>query len=233
MKSARSAQSKYLCQLATDWDGTAIPVGAMVEQKVDGWRALYLRDHNDEPGLFTRCGLLIEGVRHIVHRLNAMEEAAGEPMFFDGEFQAGTTLAETKVWCESCWKSGGEAGTFYVFDSMSQADWLGGGTETENIARKMRLTELWHAADRELADRWSWRQGSLGRDDIGPSVRVLPHCHVFEEAGVKSLAISHWEAGLEGIVLKDPLGTYQRDRCSQWLKIGRPFRNTLMRKQAA
>ena len=40
-----------------------------------------------------------------------MEEVAGEPLFFDAEFQVDGTLLATKAWCERGHKLGGSAGT--------------------------------------------------------------------------------------------------------------------------
>lgn len=87
----------------------------MIEPKVDGWHALYLRNQDNQPALDTPGGFRIEGVGHIVHRLRAMGAGADEPVFFDGEFQVGIRLAETKACCEGVWKSGGEAGIGFVY----------------------------------------------------------------------------------------------------------------------
>jgi hypothetical protein len=82
----------------------------VAEQKVDAFRALYLRNREGKPGLWTRNGYPIEGVGHILHQLAAMERIAGEPLMIDGEFCVGDgpdTLATTKAWCERDWKQGG------------------------------------------------------------------------------------------------------------------------------
>lgn len=69
----------------------------MWEQKIDGWRALRFPGIDGKVRLWTRNGQTIEGAGHILHRLALMEQVAGEPMVFDGEFQLGGTLEATKA----------------------------------------------------------------------------------------------------------------------------------------
>lgn len=221
-----------LCQLASTWRGHDPPAGALIEQKVDGWRAVWMHNLEGLPRLFTRTGVLIEGTGHIQHRLEAMERAAGMPMVFDGEIQVGTTLQETKAWCELGHKQGGEAGTFYVFDCMSYDDWKAGGSDTPLIQRKMRLTGLWHAGEKLLSEDWDWRPGSRGRDADSHPVRVLPHAMAWERADIVRAAVHVWNSGGEGVMLKELDAPYQRNRSKTWLKVGRPWQDRLGWKEA-
>lgn len=216
-----------LCQLAGDWRGDHPPAGAMLEQKVDGFRAVYLRGVEGLPRLFTRGGCTIEGTGHIRHRIALMEKAAGERLVLDGEFQVGGTLKATKAWCERDWKQGGEAGTLFAFDLLTQAEWAAGGSDRPLQERKARLVELWHAAEAMVQDEWDWREGSFGADAEIQPVRVLPHVHVFTRDEVIDLAQGVWSTGGEGCVLKDMAAGYERKRNSNWLKVGRPWRERL------
>lgn len=224
-----------LCQLAGNFTGS-IPCAAIAEQKVDGFRALYLRDRQDKPGLYTRNGCPIEGVGHILHALAAIERQAGEPLMIDGEFCVGDgpdTLAATKRWVERDHKLGGEAGTYHAFDAMPFADWQRGGTDTPWIDRKERLKALALAVETDAAEQWMWRAGSRGRDEGRQAVRVLPHRDVWHVDEAIEMAGEMWAAGLEGIVVKDAFAPYVRARSNAWLKVGRPWRDKLQWRKAA
>lgn len=226
---------QQLCQLAGNFTG-AIPCGAIGEQKIDGFRGLYLRDRDGKPGLWTRNGYPIEGVGHILHQLAAFERHAGEPLMIDGEFCVGDgpdTLATTKAWCEREWKLGGEAGTFHAFDLMPHADWMRGGSSAPWHERKARLQALALAVETDTSYQWEWRAGSRGRDEGRQAVRILPHRDLWHVDEALEMAGEMWAAGLEGIVLKDPFAGYTRARSNSWLKCGRPWRDKLQWKQAA
>lgn len=222
-----------ITQLAREWDGKHPPAGAMLEEKRDGWRAIYLRGVEGIPRLFTRGGVTIEGTGHIRHRIALMERAAGERLVVDGEFQVGSTLRETKAWCEAGWKQGGEAGTFYAFDCLTQAEWKAGGSDVPLYQRKARLVELWHAAEALVRDEWDWRPGSRGSDQDSQPVRVLPHVHAFTRQEVVDLVAGIWSCGGEGAVIKDMTAPYRRNRSKDWMKVGRPWQQKLGWKEAA
>lgn len=154
-----------LCQLAGVWSG-AVPDGGMVmQEKVDGWRALWLPDHTGQRMLFTRNGCPIGGVGHIAWQLERMEAAAGQPMVFDGEFQVGGTLDATKRWCESGWKAGGEAGQLFVFDAVPLADWQRGECPMPYHERRRMLEEAFQAVEGE---EWTWPPDRTAGTLCGP-----------------------------------------------------------------
>jgi ATP-dependent DNA ligase len=225
-----------LCQLVGAWDGRNLPDGAVIETKHDGFRALYIRDWEGRPGLWTRGGIPIEGVGHILHELAAFERIAGEPLMIDGEFCVGDgpdTLATTKAWCEREWKFGGEAGTFYAFDCLSFEDWMRGGSSQPWWQRKQRLQALALAVETDAEHMWTWRPGSRGRDEGRQAVRVLPHREVWHVDEAIEMAGEMWAAGLEGCVVKDAFAPYVRARSNSWLKVGRPWRDRLGWRAAA
>lgn len=205
-----------LCQLAGDWRGDLPAGGAMIERKFDGWRALYLPDHLGKPRLFTRNGVPLEGVDHITWHLGRMAEAAGEPMFFDGELVVGDTLAETKAWCESGWKRGGIAGTFHAFDCMPLREWQDGGTDRPLVERKKHLRDL---VDTAAEDCWDWRPGSYGADLETLPVSFVEDGWAFDTADVITEARRIWAQGGEGVVVKDAEAPYRRNRNGAWLKV--------------
>jgi len=138
---------RELCELASDWRGI-VPAGStMYEQRVDGWRALRFPGIDDKVRLRTRSGHPIDGAGHILHRLALMEQLAGKPMVFNGEFQVGDTLEATEHWCERGWRLGGEAGTFHAFDCLTLAEWRAGSTERPLYERKAQLQALARAVD--------------------------------------------------------------------------------------
>ena len=200
-----------LCQLAGRWAGGVPEHGIIAEEKRDGWRALWF-----QPALWTRNGFQIEGVAHITHWLRLMERVAGQPMFFDGELVVDGTLAATKAWCETGWKRGGNAGTLYLFDCMTLADWTNGGGADPWHVRKAKLQSLWKAAQ-EHPLSWEWPEGLHG--DAPLSVKILADQWLFDASDVQAEAQRVWAAGGEGLVLKDPEATYQRARSNAWMKV--------------
>lgn len=217
----------HLCQLAGSWAGT-LPAWSIGEQKVDGFRALWLRDREGRPRLFSRNGFDLPGTEHIAHELMAFERHAGHRLFIDGEFvvgETGDTLATTKRWVESGHKLGGTAGTFYAFDCLPYDDWYRGGTDQPWFQRKARLEQLSLSVASDAEHQWTWRQGARG-DEPCP-VRVVPHADVWTVDDAVQMASEMWAAGLEGIVLKDAESSYQRNRNPAWLKVGRPWQSKL------
>lgn len=205
-----------LCQLAKDWQGELPERGAMVEEKRDGWRALYLRDHTGTPRLFTRNGMLIQGVGHIVWHLAQLEKVAGRPMVFDGEFQVGWTLEATKAWAERGWKAGGEAGTYYAFDCLTLAEWERGGSDRPLIGRKNELSALFAGAEQ---DGWTWRPGSHGRDELSHPLELAQDSWAFDAGDVLDEARRVWARGGEGVMVKDAEAPYRRNRNGSWQKV--------------
>lgn len=195
------------------------------EVKHNGIRALWLRDHHGTPNLYTREGYEIPGVDHIKHELAAWERHAGERMFLDGEFviDSADSLAATEAWCDKGHKLGGTAGVFYVFDGFAYNDWFRGGTDVIWLERKARLERLAKAVASDEPHRWDWRPGSRGAECGIDPVTVVPHQELWTVDCVVEMTFAMWNAGLEGIVLKNAEAGYQRSRNSAWRKVGRLF----------
>lgn len=193
--------------------------GLMAEEKRNGWRCLWLTGIDGKARLFTRQGHPIEGAGHIAYCLALMERAAGMPMVFDGEFQIGDSLEATKAWCESGWRTGGEAGKLHLFDCLTMDEWRTGGTDTPLYVRKARLEALSRAVDEDEALSWDWRPGSRGDDAWRASCPILPDQWVSDVRDVLSEARRVWATGGEGLMLKDPEAPYRRKRNTAWLKV--------------
>jgi len=210
---------RELCQLAGVWDLTSVPAGGcMAEEKIDGFRALHFRDWRGRPGLFTRNGHQIEGVSHILNKLDIMEQLAGERLMFDGEFQVEGTLAATKRWCERGWKIGGDAGTMHLFDVIPEADWRQGGCDMPLYERKKRLGELIKAAE-AVPHAWMWREGTHGREPDGPAVTMIEDEWAVDAGEALALARRVWAVHGEGIMLKEATAPYRRTRSDAWQKV--------------
>ncbi|QZP06772.1 hypothetical protein [Caenibius sp. WL] len=208
-----------LCQLAQDWRGDLPAGGAMIEPKIDGWRALYFRGIDGQPRLWTRGGHPIEGVGHILHRCRLMESMAGHPLFIDGEFQVDGSLAATKAWCERGWRFGGEAGLFHMFDVMPHSEWIAGGTDRPLHERKAMLADLARQVEEDPSLSWEWRPGSHGRDGEASPLIIMPDSWAFDAGDVLDAANRIWAAGGEGCMIKDADSPYQRNRCGSWRKV--------------
>lgn len=221
-----------LCMLAGDWTGAMPPGGLMVEEKRDGFRALYFRGHDGQPGLWTRNGHPINGVDHILWRLHQLERAAGQPLFIDGEFQVDDSLAATKLWCESGWKRGGTAGTFHGFDCVPFVNWVKGGWEKPLHYRKAYLARQFDKVAADASLQWEWRPGSFGADEGATALTLIEDTWAFDAADVIDEARRVWARDGEGIMLKDAEAPYQRNRSNAWMKVKRENQHRWMRRAA-
>lgn len=225
----------HLCQLAGTWNRT-LPDWCVGEVKHDGFRALWLRDHQGNPKLFTRNGHEIPGTAHVAHELLAFERHAGHRLFVDGEYvvgEAGDTLATTKRWVESGHRLGGTAGTFWAFDGFAYDDWMRGGTATPLYQRKARIEAIAAAVTADEAHRWEWRPGSRGAGADASPVRVVPHVDLWHVDDALQFVAGLWRAGLEGAMFKDAEAGYVRQRSQSWMKCGRPWQSQIRWKEAA
>lgn len=191
----------------------------MVERKWDGFRMLYFRGIDGRARLWSRNGMPIEGAAHILHRLSLLESVAGQPMFFDGELVVDGSLSATKEWCERGWRKGGDKGLFHAFDCLPYAEWLEGGSERPLHARKAILADLAGRVEHDPALSWEWRPGSHGRDGEASPVIVTPDSWAFDAGDVVDAARRIWAEGGEGVVLKDALAPYRRNRNTAWMKV--------------
>jgi ATP-dependent DNA ligase len=204
------------------WTGSApMNGGCIADPKIDGWHGLHFRDHEAKPRLWTMNGHEIHGAGHILHKLAAMEAVAGEPMMFDGEFQVDGCLSATKAWCETGYKTGGEAGTFFLFDCLTEREWRANDCDRPLIERKAMLKRLFDESER-LDDGWEWRPRTYGRQPKGPIVEIIEGEWCNDVPEIMDLANRVWATGGEGLVIKDAESIYRRERSKDWLKVKHP-----------
>ncbi|PJG48318.1 hypothetical protein CAF53_08750 [Sphingobium sp. LB126] len=185
-----------LCTLAMKWDGTVPAGGLIVQEKIDGIRALWI-----DGQLVTRGGNAIGGTSHIAAALALLERSFGRPMMLDGEFQVDGALRPTLQHFANGGRYG-DAGRLFLFDAVPLDDWRADKCPMPLGARLKALD----AAGSALAD---------------DAVSVLKwRCYVTPGA-VQGEAEAVWEQGGEGLVAKVPASLYRRRRDGAWAKVKR------------
>lgn len=191
----------------------------MVERKFDGFRCLFFRGLDRQPGLWTRGGMPMPGASHIRARLLEIEAAMGGPQFIDGEFVVDGTLAATKAHYERGWRLG-DAGVFHAFDAVPFDDWQRGLCDTPLHERKAALARAIAATSPDAA-AWEWRERSRGAGHGVDPVELVDHTWAADAADVEAEAQFAWAAGHEGVMVKDAGAAYVRARSNAWLKLKR------------
>jgi len=208
-----------LCQLLGTYRGIFPSDGQWVaQQKMDGFRCLYFAGIDGVKRLWSRNGMPLSGVDHILARCRAMEDAAGESLFIDGELQVDGTLLATKAWCERGHKLGGSAGTLFAFDCLTQAEWKAGGSDMPWLDRQKRLHSLVDATATLPRDT-RWFRATDGQPVPEDYLQALPGELVESHEGVVRAAEEIWAAGGEGCVIKRWDSPYRRNRTDSWLKV--------------
>jgi len=185
-----------LCSLAVKWNGTVPAGGLIIQEKIDGIRALWIDGH-----LVTREGNAIGGTSHIAAALAGLERAFGRRMMFDGEFQVDGALRPTLRHFANGGRYG-DAGHLFLFDAVPLDDWRGDRCQ-------MPLTARLKALD------------AVGAALAGDAVSVLPWRLCASPGGVQAEAAAVWTRGGEGLVAKVPDSIYRRRRGDAWAKVKR------------
>ncbi len=209
-----------LCMLAGRWSGVMPDeAGALVERKYDGFRCLFFRGLDGQPGLWTRGGMPLKGVSHILSRLLEVEAAMGAPHMIDGELVVDGTLAATKAHYERGWRLG-DAGVFHAFDAVPLSDWELGRCDTPLHARKSALARA-IAATAPDPTAWEWRPGTRGAGHGVDPVELVADTVAFTAADAEAEAQRAWAAGHEGVMIKQAEAPYIRSRSDAWMKLKR------------
>ena len=208
---ALSRGPSELVQLAGEWRGGVPAYGTWIEEKLDGVRACYI-----DGALRTREGIEIGGVGHILHRLTGIERAYGRPLMFAGEFIApGGYLATLRHIGQGL--RAPEGGTLHLFDCLHAEEWQENDCDRPLYERKAMLARLVRM-QRDDDDGWTWRAGTYGKEPDGPAVAIIPDVWCATQAEVEQMAAEIWARGGEGVVVKDPMGLYRRERSNAWCK---------------
>lgn len=210
-----------LCMLAGRWAGEMPdPAGVLVERKWDGFRCLFFPGLDCRPGLWTRGGMPMPGVGHILARLLEVEAAMGGRWMIDGELIVDGTLAATKAHYDRGWRSG-DAGVFHAFDAVPLADWQRGHCDMPLVERKAALARAIETTAPD-GSAWEWREGSHGAAHGVDPVELVAHTWAHDAAGVEAAARAAWAAGHEGVMAKRADAPYCRLRSTDWLKLKQP-----------
>ena len=209
-RSFPKARPTELCQLSGRWAGVLPDGGAMIECKHDGFRCLFFRGLDRQPGLWTRGGMPMPGTGHILSRLLEIEAAMGGQWMIDGELVVDGTLAATKAHCERGWRLG-DAGVFHAFDAVPFDDWQQGRCDTPLSERKAALARA-IAATAPDPEAWEWREGSRGTGHGVDPVELVDHTWAADAADVEAEAQFAWAAGHEGVMVKEGAAGYVRAR---------------------
>lgn len=167
----------------------------VAQAKMDGMRAHFIGSPIG-PRIVTREAGPLNAALHCLPALHRLEQRFGEPMFFDGEYQARdgyeATMREHKL--------GEGAGVFWLFDAVPYSEWAANRFVQPLQARLERVAALMPTDEPFLS--WLAPQRFYSRD-------------------VAELAASAWAAGAEGLVIKRSRDPYHRGRSTSWLKLKR------------
>jgi DNA ligase-1 len=185
---ARSASE--LCQLLGEYKPDLHPRRAIVEEKFNGIRTLWLAGI-----MVTREGCDIEAAYHAQQELAELQSAYGRPMFFDMEYVAGT-FEETLSAFRTA-KPG--KGVLHVFDAVPMEQWEAAGRTAPLMERKALLRDMQLGLGHKIAQRVGYQNA--------------------DEATVKLWFDDIVARGGEGVVVKDLSAAYFRGRTRTWLKL--------------
>lgn len=200
----------FECQLAEDSKKhpKKLKGKKLLDIKLDGARMLTVLDvENRTVRQFTRSGIETDRFPHITKALEGMLEELPVSIVLDGEMLGGTfqqlmTQFQRKDADTTEMKLG-------LFDIIPLADFQRGYCAITQEERHERLGEL--------------LESGLLRKYTGDTVYVVPKMTVDLDtpeghAQMRAYFEEAVEAGFEGIMIKDPKGTYEGRKWSTWLK---------------
>jgi ATP-dependent DNA ligase len=134
--------------------------------------------------------------RHLNAGFEAMQRAAGDRMFFQAEFVHPDGLEAAS----SVFQSGREEGFAVVFEAVPLYAWRGQIISRPLVERR-RILEALHATARPT--------------DIGLAL----HSQGYDAEGIELAAGCAWDAGEEGLVVKNLMSPFVRGRSRAWMKV--------------
>ena len=191
----------HLCQLVGEWRAdTAPPEGWLVEEKIDGWRGLWI-----DGELVTREGATVYGCERVAAACRSLEKVFGRNMFFDGELQIGGSydLTARHLSARGRAEESGEV-VMHLFDAMPMDAWHGRAPCLPLRYRRQALEAAMH-------DRYPQT----------PALELVPVKYMRSARDVEAYARTQILAGKEGVVVKDARSVYLRDRGPAWRRIKR------------
>lgn len=163
------------------------------EVKVDGIRCLRI-----DGRLVTLQGQPFNAARHCAPALDELEEAFGQPMFFDGEYIEEHGFEATNT----AYKKGEGQGTLWLFDAVPMDQWRDDRCTAPYVERKAALL----ACHRQIADRY-------------PFVGALHAFALGDVGGPRKIFDRMRQHHHEGVVFKRGASTYSRSRTDDWQRM--------------
>jgi ATP-dependent DNA ligase len=186
-----ASAASELCLLLWPYEPAAYPSRAIVQEKFDGIRCLWIGGH-----LVTREGSPMECAEHARAELEELQRAYGRPMFFDAELVVDDSRNKTL----SAFRSRTPKGRLYIFDAVRMEEWrLNRGTAPQDE----RLEDL-----------------SAVATCLNPMgvVRTAPWWYA-PRVDAENYYRDFVARKREGIVIKDAAGPYYRGRSKRWMKL--------------
>lgn len=179
--------------LCGTWSEKLHPHNAYGQHKVDGFRALFIQQR-----IISKEALPLDCAMHCIPTLVELEKLYGEPMVFDGEYQAREGFAAT----QREYKAREGEGIFHLFDAVPYSEWKANKFKRRLDDRLPELAEMSNQVDSTFVE----------------NVPLIP---LGDAAHAQECASAFWAHKLEGIVVKSGSSRYYRGRDNAWLKLKR------------
>lgn len=187
---------RELCQLVGQYDPARHPRHAVVEEKFDGIRALWLGGMGACTGapIFTREGNPMQCAAHGLKELIGLQKEFGKEMFFDMEYVAGT-FEDTNTAFK---RRHPGSGVLHILDAVPFDVWAAGGRTAALSERKRILRDMQLGLGHTVCQRVSYQTAD-----------VATAAHWFQDIT---------DRGGEGVIVKDATSPYVRHRSNTWGK---------------
>lgn len=198
------------CQLASPADLNKVSGKVYLDGKLDGVRLVCIWDENQQTTTaYTRNGKVNVNFPHITDQITAVAKAKSLPsLAFDGEVVSGS-FQELMTQVNRKSDVDTSDARYAVFDLIPRSDFIAGYCAIDQQTRHANLCQL-------VADF----QATSG-------VYVVPKLLVDldTQEGKEQMTLFNeqcLESGLEGMMIKNPLGHYEAKRSKNWMKV-KPF----------
>ncbi len=191
----RPKRGPYFCQMVSDYRAGRWPqYGAVVEEKLDGIRALWVGGR-----LATRNGADLPATESLWSDCEKLAARFDGEAVLDGEWIEPGGLMATKAVRDTRGK-GLAIGRYVVWDALPVAAWAGREHSRDLLDRR-------HALEMAFAKLKLTR------------VHLMPMRRIWEEWEAMEYAREVWARGGEGVVVKDPRSRYTCTRDETWQRI--------------
>jgi DNA ligase-1 len=197
----------FSCQLAHDGANHEKKIAGtkMVEVKLDGVRVITIVYPDGTVNQYSRNGKELHNFEHIKKQFSLSSKLLNQPTVFDGEVMS-ANFQDLMKEIHRKENAKTEDAVLHLFDILTLAEFKAGKSEHRQFERSQTLHN-WH---KHLAD-------------MSPNIVVCGFATINLDsedgkeafADINKLAI---DEGYEGIMIKDPMATYETKRTHSWLK---------------